>query len=416
MFEQRLAEDWLEMQVSEVLDFRSGNVDPQRYANETFELYSMPAYDETGKPEIVQGRNIGSSKKEVYSGDVLFARLNPRIPRVWSVGNTQITYRKLASTDFVVLTDKQRPDRTPWFDTQFLRYQLLSPQFLSQVTKEVQGATGSRQRIRTEYLETARLSIPDLGTQQRIVARIEALLAEVREMRELQTAITADTSQLMRSVLAEVFPVNPKDTISGWQWVQLSDLGEVVGGGTPRKSEMAYWGGTIPWVSPKDMKTKVIEDTQDHVTGIGIENSSTKLIPAKSILLVFRSGILAHSLPIAIAGRDLTINQDMKAIILRSGLVSDFVAYALEAREQRFITSCVKKGPTVHSIVGEKFWQERIPVPNGKDSLTRQQQIASYLDNMRVEIKEMNSLNAEDARLIGELEQAVLNQAFRGEL
>lgn len=255
-----------------------------------------------------------------------------------------------------------------------------------------------------------------LGEQRRIVARIEALLAEVREMRKLHEEITADVDPLMRSILAETFPNVPQGNKPEWHWVSLGDLGKNVGGGTPRKSEPAYWDGEIPWVSPKDMKVKVIEDTQDHVTEIGIEQSSTKLIPERSILIVFRSGILAHSLPIAIAGRDLTINQDMKAIIPHSGFVSEYIAYALQAREQRFVTTCVKKGPTVHSIVGDKFWQEKIPIPDGTDSFTKQQQIVSYLDTLQAEIEEMTTLHAKDIQLIDEVEQAILAQAFRGEL
>lgn len=235
-------------------------------------------------------------------------------------------------------------------------------------------------------------------------------------MRKLHGEITADVDQLMRSTLTQLFPRTPNKLDKHWKWVRLEELGEVNGGGTPRKSETTYWNGTIPWVSPKDMKTKVIDDTQDHVTEIGIENSSTKLIPAKSILLVFRSGILAHSLPIAIASRDLTMNQDMKAITPSPEYLSEYIAYALEAREPHLVSTCVKKGPTVHSIVGDKFWQEQIPVPNGSDSLIKQQKIINYLDKIRSEIEEMTKLHSTDSKLISEMEQAILAQAFRGDL
>lgn len=255
-----------------------------------------------------------------------------------------------------------------------------------------------------------------LAEQRRIVARIEALLAEVREMRKLHDEITADANKLMEVILREVFPHSPYDVQPGWSWVQLSALGKVAGGGTPRKSEKSYWDGTIPWVSPKDMKADVIVDSQDHVTEEGIENSSAKLIPSKSVLIVFRSGILAHSLPVAIANRELTINQDMKAITPHADFVAEYIAYAMKAREKHFVTTCVKKGPTVHSIVGDRFWQEKVPVPEGADAVIKQQQIVSYLDAIREEVDEVCSLSDSDARLFDSLEQAILSQAFQGEL
>ena len=53
----------------------------------------------------------------------------------------------------------------------------------------------------------------------------------------------------------------------GWKLVPLGDLGRWSGGGTPSKSKKQFWdGGTIPWVSPKDMKTLVIRDSEDYIT------------------------------------------------------------------------------------------------------------------------------------------------------
>lgn len=405
MFEQRLAEDWLEMQVSEVLDFRSGNVDPQRYANETFELYSMPAYDETGKPEIVQGRNIGSSKKEVYSGDVLFARLNPRIPRVWSVGNTQITYRKLASTDFVVLTDKQRPDRTPWFDTQFLRYQLLSPQFLSQVTKEVQGATGSRQRIRTEYLETARLSIPDLGTQRRIVARIEALLAEVREMRKLQAAITADCNKFIDAVLAEAFA--PEEIAKWPNKASLDNLAEI----TARQVDP-----TLP--EYRDMP---------HIYGATIEEGTGRLLAYHTAAedgmtsgkYHFRAGAILYSKirpylrKATIVDFDGLCSADMYPLQLKTNeFLPEFLMWSLLSPAFTNYANNLSGRARIPKLNREQLFNYEMPYP-AKDT---QERICELLRLAREEVGEMQEINKRDRQFLDQLEQAILSQAFRGEL
>src|SRR5690554_1939351 len=76
-----------------------------------------------------------------------------------------------------------------------------------------------------------------------------------------------------------------------WDAVKLENLGVWKGGGTPSKSNLIFWkNGTIPWVSPKDMKSLIIESTQDYITEDAVRNSSTNLIPEESILIVNRSG------------------------------------------------------------------------------------------------------------------------------
>jgi type I restriction enzyme, S subunit len=78
--------------------------------------------------------------------------------------------------------------------------------------------------------------------------------------------------------------------------VPLGDLVTIVGGGTPTKTRTDYFQGDIPWVSPKDMKSWNILDSQDHITEEAVENSSTKLVERDAVLVVIRSGVLKHTL------------------------------------------------------------------------------------------------------------------------
>jgi type I restriction enzyme S subunit len=97
--------------------------------------------------------------------------------------------------------------------------------------------------------------------------------------------------------------------------VPIGDLVTIYGGGTPTRSNPDYYGGNIPWVTPKDMKSWEISDSQITITQQGLEESATRLIPTSSVLLVIRSGVLKHSLPVAISRRPVAINQDMKALV-----------------------------------------------------------------------------------------------------
>ena len=71
----------------------------------------------------------------------------------------------------------------------------------------------------------------------------------------------------------------------------------------------------MPWVTPKDMKRDRIADAEDHITEAGIEGSAVKRVPPGALLMVVRGMILAHSFPVALTSREVTINQDMKALV-----------------------------------------------------------------------------------------------------
>ncbi len=148
-----------------------------------------------------------------------------------------------------------------------------------------------------------------------------------------------------------------------WQLVPLKELGVWSGGGTPSKAKPEFWSnGSIPWVSPKDMKTDHITDSEDHITWAAVEGSATKLIPAGSVLLVTRSGILSHTLPVAITTIPVTVNQDLKTITPKVGVLPEYVAWALRCFAREVLNTCSKQGTTVASIETTALHRFEIPV------------------------------------------------------
>jgi type I restriction enzyme, S subunit len=112
----------------------------------------------------------------------------------------------------------------------------------------------------------------------------------------------------------------------------LGECADWISGGTPSMSRPEFWTGDIPWVSAKDMKSFRLYDTEDHVTLLGSQNG-TKIAPAGSILVLVRGMTLHNDLPICMVMRDMAFNQDVKAIIPRSGVRGDYLAYWLLANK-----------------------------------------------------------------------------------
>ncbi|MBK9466493.1 MAG: restriction endonuclease subunit S [Pseudomonadales bacterium] len=159
-------------------------------------------------------------------------------------------------------------------------------------------------------------------------------------------------------------------------YVPLRELCSFRHGGTPSKANASFWQGSIPWVSPKDMKSTLIEEAADHISEDAVSGSATSIVPPGAILVVVRSGILVHSLPIAQVGRPVAFNQDIKAIIPHSDLVSvDFLFWFLRSQANDVVARGVKKGATVHSVQSGFIENLLVPVP----PLDRQLQMVDIL-------------------------------------
>jgi type I restriction enzyme S subunit len=115
-----------------------------------------------------------------------------------------------------------------------------------------------------------------------------------------------------------------------WDTARMWRISTAASGGTPSKDESAYWDGNIPWVSPKDMKRRFIDSSEDTVTERAIAETGIKLIEPRVVLIVVRGMILAHTFPVAITTVPVTINQDMKALHFRQGTNLNFMAWLFE--------------------------------------------------------------------------------------
>ena len=146
-------------------------------------------------------------------------------------------------------------------------------------------------------------------------------------------------------------------------------LGQIVStfsGGTPSKKGdevNLYWGGSIPWVSPKDFKSFYLYDSEDHITEKAVDDSATQRVISDSVLVVVRSGILKHTLPVAINKVEVTINQDIKVLVPNDSVLPDYLGFYLKVFEKKILSLCVKHSTTVQSVNTSEFLSLDIPVP-----------------------------------------------------
>ena len=189
---------------------------------------------------------------------------------------------------------------------------------------------------------------------------------------------------------------------AGWVWVRLTDLGQFCGGKTPSKQHAAYWSGSIPWITPKDMKQLRLTDSEDHVSQAAVEDGLA-LVPPHSLLVVVRSGILRRTVPTAVNLVETTINQDLKALKLSMPEMAPYVQLLVRGFERFILETLTKSGTTVESIRFDDFASQPFPLP----PLAEQARIVARVDElMRLcdALEAKGRLEAEQhARLLGAL-------------
>ncbi|MBO9582050.1 MAG: restriction endonuclease subunit S [Sphingobium sp.] len=204
-----------------------------------------------------------------------------------------------------------------------------------------------------------------------------------------------------------------QDLPEGWVEATLGELGDWRGGGTPRKSEDQFWrDGTIPWVSPKDMKVSVVEDAQDKLNEAARQSPSFKLALAGSVLIVTRSGILQHSLPVAVTVKEVAFNQDLKALTPRQGIDARYVALYLRAVAQRFLDTAVKSGTTVESVDMGRL----LAFPVRLAPTDEQRRIVAKLEPLLARCALVRADLERVKRLVSQQRRAAEIAAFRGRL
>jgi type I restriction enzyme S subunit len=193
-----------------------------------------------------------------------------------------------------------------------------------------------------------------------------------------------------------------------WHLYRLKHVADIVGGGTPSREKLEYWNGEIPWVSPKDMKSECISSAEECITELGLKNSTTSLQDVGRVLMVIRSGILQHTLPVAVNAVPVALNQDMKSFSFdETKCLPEFFLRWVQGLNDDLLLAWANEGATVESINQTLLQNSILPLPD----VAEQRAIASFLD---VETSKIDGLVSEQRHLIEllkEKRQAVISHA-----
>jgi type I restriction enzyme S subunit len=268
--------------------------------------------------------------------------------------------------------------------SRFLRFWLNSPLMAKHMLGFKDGSVAERLNMPTiRALPVPRLS---LKTQSGIAAVLGALDDKIELNRSMNETLEAAARALFKDWFVDFGPTRAKmegrspylapeiwslfpvaldedGKPEGWSKKPLSELFEIIGGGTPKTSVGDYWGGTIPWFSVGDTSSdgsSFVNDTEKHITPIGLQESSVRLVPADTTIISAR-GTVGN---IAIAAKEMTFNQSCYAL-RGKGLIGNWLVY-LTAQHMVSQLQALAHGSVFSTITRQTFDAISLALPDNE--------------------------------------------------
>lgn len=287
--------------------------------------------------------------------------------------------------------------------------------YLQSIDLMILANIGPVPSIRQSTVQALPIPIPypddpprSLDVQRRIVARIEALLGEVREMRQLQADIEENTNRLMRTVLAQTY----QELSERYEPTDTSSVCQSITDGS--HSTPPYVESGVPFLFVRNIVNRFLDFSDTKFVTQGYFDSLTdSRTPTPGDILY--SVVGSYGVPVVVdVERDFCFQRHIAILKPNHDVIdSEFLCWMLDAPQVLDQAHKVVTGSAQQTLALTYLRKLTFPFP---PLVREQKRIVAHLNSVQREIKEMRQINENDAKNIEVMEQAILAQAFRGEL
>jgi type I restriction enzyme S subunit len=260
---------------------------------------------------------LASAMKVFNAGDILVARRNVYLKRA-----SVVNFDGITSGDSIVLRAKDELIK------KLLPFVLNTDNFWEYAEKFSDGTMSKRlsPKILLEY----EFNLPDIKEQEKLAE----LLWAANDTKESYKKLLALTDELVKAQFIEMFGGEHNGAV----FIRLEECCvSISGGGTPSMQHPEYYGGEIPFIKSGDIKDSTVSFGALTLTTAAIENTTARLLPAGCVLLVIRSAILRHELPLAVSLNPVVINQDLKAFQPKPEFDEYYLYWAIKSNETNLL-------------------------------------------------------------------------------
>lgn len=263
--------------------------------------------------------------------------------------------------------------------SEFLPFFMQSDLFMSRAVKISVGSLSPT--INWKTMAVQEFALPPKDEQAKLLRG----LIRLEECLESAESLSDSAEKLRHSLMIDHFEA------SYFEYRKVSEIGKWHSGGTPSRGNASFWGGPIPWVSPKDMKLPELDSAEETLTAEGVEAGS-KLMPKDTIMIVVRGMILAHTFPVA---RTLVpaaaFNQDMKALVVSDEYRPKYIQYWFEYAAPRYLRLVSESSHGTKRLESDKLFSLAVP----KLHLDEQDDFIAQVDGVRAAVSKAKSRHAD---------------------
>lgn len=317
-------------------------------------------------------------------------------------------------------------------DPRFLLYGYLGPDFQEVLrSRTVRGSTVDR--IPLIEMPEFPMRVPPIHEQQAIASILGALDDKIELNRQMNETLEELARTIFKSCFVDFDPVRVKaegrqpvgidaemaalfpsrfveselgEIPEGWRIAPLGEWADALSGGTPAKSNASLWGGDLPWISPKVMTEIHADEADAFVTGPAVGNG-TRLAPSGSTLVMVRGMGLHKEVRVSQARREVTFNQDVKALVPK-GIEPTLLLLALLDAQPTLLGRVQSSGHGTGVLPTDILLAQRICLPPSGV----QKRLVTPLDAMN----DLIAAGRSESRTLTELRDLLLPKLISGEL
>jgi type I restriction enzyme, S subunit len=191
-----------------------------------------------------------------------------------------------------------------------------------------------------------------------------------------------------------------------WRRARISEWATALSGGTPSKSDPKLWDGVIPWISPKVMNDIHADDADEYVSQRAID-SGARLAPSGSTLVMVRGMGLHQQVRVSQARRQVSFNQDVKALV-PTRIEASLLLFALLDAQQELLGRVESSGHGTGKLPSDVLLDHPITLPG----LSVQRELASVFDSLNSRIASAR----DQSRTLSALRDVLLPKLISGDL
>ena len=260
--------EWKNCTLGDCLKIIKTSVIPQEGI--IYSCFSLPAFDNFQTPEVLDGKDIKSSKFVLTENTILFNKLNPKFRRVWNIHSLSQIRNPISSTEFLLLKVNEDVCQD------FLYYYICSPSFTALMNGIKTGTSSSQQRIDWRLFLRQPIYLPPLPIQHSIAQILKAIDEKIA----INRAIHDNLEQQAQALYLEWFTSRLGEYAEQYRKVSLADLMNYAGGSQPPASEFIseQRDGYVRFVQIRDY------ESNSHITYIPV-SSKNKLCEEHDIMI-----------------------------------------------------------------------------------------------------------------------------------